>query len=155
MREHDTRLIRNEVAQASNQGGRLWQLMSCWRSSPTRAGALRLLDVFGPFGVPVDRVDGKPHQLHAALVEFRLQLCESTKLRCAHWREVLRVREQHRPAIADPVMEFDFALSGFGFEIRGCCANRKCHVTTSCHSSCRKIRLNEYSKWKRLGEPCL
>src|SRR6516164_5643383 len=84
--------------------------------------------------MPVDRIDGKPHQVHAALVEFRLQLCESAELRCAHWREVLRVREQHRPAIADPVMEFDLALSGFGFEIRGGSANRKCHVTTSCHS---------------------
>src|SRR6516165_9412324 len=89
--------------------------------------------------MPVDRIDGKPHQVHAALVEFRLQLCESAELRCAHWREVLRVREQHRPAIADPVMEFDFALSGFGFEIRGGSANRKCHVTTSGHSSSGKF----------------
>jgi hypothetical protein len=34
-------------------------------------------------------------------------------------------------------MEFDFAVGGFGFEIRRHGANRESHVTTSCHSSYR------------------
>jgi hypothetical protein len=34
--------------------------------------------------------------------------------------EVLRVREQHRPGIADPVVEADAALGGVGLEV-GCC----------------------------------
>jgi hypothetical protein len=34
-------------------------------------------------------------------------------------------------------VEFDLALGGFSFEIRGDSANLECHITTSCHSSCR------------------
>jgi hypothetical protein len=36
--------------------------------------------------------------------------------------------EQKRPAVADPVMEFNFAVGGFGLEIRGQCANLESHV---------------------------
>jgi hypothetical protein len=43
--------------------------------------------------------------------------------------------EQQRPAIADPIMEFDLAIGGFGLEIRGHSANLECHIATSCHSS--------------------
>jgi hypothetical protein len=34
-------------------------------------------------------------------------------------------------------MELDFAVGGFGLEIRGHSAYLESHVTTSCHSSCR------------------
>jgi hypothetical protein len=37
------------------------------------------------------------------------------------------VREQERPAAADPVMEFDFAFGGFSLEIRGHSANLESH----------------------------
>ena len=77
-----------------------------------RRGTLGLPDVLGPFRVLVDGIDAQAHQLDAALVEFRLQLCESAELGGAHRREVLRVREQERPAVADPVVELDFSLGG-------------------------------------------
>ena len=97
-----------------------------------RRRTLRLLDVLRPFGVPVDGIDAKPHQLDAALVEFRLQLGQRAELGGADRGEILRVREQQRPAVADPVVEFDFAFGGLGFEVRGDGANLECHVTTSC-----------------------
>ena len=69
--------------------------------------------------MPVDGIDAQAHQLDAALVEFRLQLCESAEFGSANEREVLRVREQEGPAIADPVVEFDCSFGGLGFGNRG------------------------------------
>jgi hypothetical protein len=105
-----------------------------------RRGTLGLLDVLGPFRMPVDGIDAQAHQLDAALVEFRLQLCESAELGGANRREILRVREQKCPAITDPVVELDLSLGGLCFEIRGDCANLECHDTTSSYSSYRGIR---------------
>jgi hypothetical protein len=62
------------------------------------------------------------------------------------------MREQQRPAIADPVMEFDFALGGFGFEIRGHRAYLESHFSTSCPSSFRGILRPNYRGRKRLSE---
>src|SRR5207247_5920621 len=90
------------------------------------------------------------HQLDAALVEFRLQLRENAEFGGADRREILRVREQQCPIGADPVVEFDLALGGLGFEIRGECANLECHGSTSCHSSYRGISDREY-RWSRGG----
>src|SRR4029077_17428812 len=46
---------------------------------------------------------------------------------------------------ADPVVEFDLALGGLGFEVRGDRANLECHVTTSCYSSYRRISFLDYT----------
>src|SRR6185295_18955169 len=96
--------------------------------------------ILGPLRVSVDGIDAQAHQLDAALVEFRLQLCESAEFGGTNRREILGMREQKGPAIADPVVEFDFSLGGLGFEIGGGCANLECHCLTSCYSSYRRIR---------------
>src|SRR6266545_6894431 len=103
--------------------------------------------------MPVDGIDAQAHQLDAALVEFRLQLRESAEFGRANRREILRVREQKRPAIADPIVEFDCSFGGLGFEIGGGCANLECHGWTSSYSSCREIRLGDYRSLKRVSEP--
>jgi hypothetical protein len=77
--------------------------------------------------VLVDGVDAEPHQLDATLVEFRFQLRQCAKFRGADRGEILWVREQECPTAADPVMEFDFSLGGFSFEIRGGSANLESH----------------------------
>jgi hypothetical protein len=82
-------------------------------------------------------IDAEPDQPDAALVEFGLKLCQGTEFSGADRGKILRVREQQRPAIADPVMELDLAVGSFGLEIRGHSANLKSHVSTSCHSSYR------------------
>ena len=42
---------------------------------------------------------------------------DGAELGGADRREILRVREQHRPFVADPVVEPDSAFGGLGFEI--------------------------------------
>ena len=92
-----------------------------------RRSTLRLADVLRPFGVLVDGVDGKAHQFDAAFVEFRLQFCERTEFGGADRCEILGMREQQCPAIADPIVELDLAFGGLGLEIRGHGANLQCH----------------------------
>ena len=81
--------------------------------------------------VGLDRVDAEADDLHVALVELGLELRHVAELGGAHGREVLRMREQHRPRIADPVVEADPALGGVGLEVRRDVADAKCHGTTS------------------------
>src|SRR5882757_5713415 len=50
-------------------------------------------------------------------------------------------------------MEFDLALGGLGFEIRGERAYLECHGSTSCHSSYRGISDREYRRWRCGSEP--
>ena len=100
----------------------------------------------------VDGIDGKPHQLDAALVEFRLQPGQRAEFGGADRGEILRMREQQRPAVADPVVEFDLAFGGFGLEIRGHSAYLESHVSTSCRSSYRGILRPKYRGRKRLSE---
>jgi hypothetical protein len=87
--------------------------------------------------VAVDRIDAEPHQLDAALIEFRLQFGQGAEFGGADRGEILGMREQERPAVADPIMELDFSFGGFGLEIRGHSANLECHVLTSSCSSYR------------------
>src|SRR6185312_1168723 len=93
-----------------------------------RREALGLLDVLRPLGVTVDWVDRNADDLHAALVELRLDLGHVAKLCRADRSEVLRMRKQDRPAIADPVVELDFAFGGLRLEIGRRIANGKCHL---------------------------
>ena len=79
---------------------------------------LRLLDVLGPLGVIFDWVDAQADDLCVALVELRLQPRHVAELGRADRREVLGMREQYRPAIANPAMEVDRALGCLGREIR-------------------------------------
>src|SRR5262249_27767375 len=44
-------------------------------------------------------------------------------------REVLGMREQHGPGIADPVMKLDLAFGGLSLEIRGRVIDCECHYT--------------------------
>ena len=45
----------------------------------------------------------------------------------AHRGEVRRVREQHRPGVADPVVEFDAPLGRVGLEVGRRVAKFECH----------------------------
>ena len=71
------------------------------------------------FAVEVDRIDTEADDLDAALVELRLDPRHVAELGGADRGEVLGVREQHAPGVAEPFMEPDVALRGVGLEIRG------------------------------------
>jgi hypothetical protein len=107
-----------------------------------RLVALRLLDVGGPAGMTVDRVDREADDLDAALVELGLDLRHVAELGGADRREVLRMREQDGPFVADPVVEFDAAFGGVGLEIRCRVIQRDGHVICSWKKcrSCRSFR---------------
>jgi predicted metal-dependent enzyme (double-stranded beta helix superfamily) len=63
-------------------------------------------------------IDAEADDLRVALVEFGLQPGHIAELGRADRGEILRVREQDRPATADPVVEPDGAFGGLGGEVR-------------------------------------
>src|SRR5206468_4419974 len=92
-----------------------------------RRVALRLPDVLGPLGVVADRIDAEPDDLGAPLVEFGLETRHVPELGGAHGCEILRVREEHRPGVADPVVETNASVRRVRFEIRSGTADLKGH----------------------------
>ena len=70
-----------------------------------------------------------------AAVEVRLDLRHVAELRRADRREVLRMREHHRPGVADPVVEADPPLRGVGLEVG------RDVTEVQCHSSLVALRL--------------
>src|SRR3954447_12188869 len=93
-----------------------------------RREALRLLDVARPARMLVDRVDRQAYDLDAALVELRLDLGHVAELGGADGGEILWMREQHSPFVADPIVKTDLAFGGFRFEIRRSIVDRESHV---------------------------
>src|SRR5690348_8313563 len=91
--------------------------------------ALRFLDVLRPARVIAHRVDADADDLRVALVEFGLQARHRAELRRADGGEVLRMRKQNGPGIADPVVESNLALRGVRREIRGHVTDAYRHVT--------------------------
>src|SRR5207237_60432 len=93
-----------------------------------RCDALRLLDVPGPALMVAGRIDGEPDDLRVAAVELGLDPGHVAQLGGADGGEVLRVREQHRPGIPDPVMEADPPLRRLRLEIRRRVAQLETHL---------------------------
>ncbi len=130
-------------------------------------GALRLLDVLAPLAVGVDRIDAEADHLGVALVELGLEAGHRAQLGGAHRGEVLGVREEHRPAVALPVVEVQLALGGGGGEVGGIVAQSYSHedllVVVRCagHSTRTTPNPDKHrrdSRWrirarKRPGEP--
>src|SRR5690606_31297737 len=80
--------------------------------------ALRLLDVLHPRRVILDRIAAQADDLRVALVELGLELRHVAELGRANRGEILRMREEDRPAIPDPLVEVDAALCRVRREIR-------------------------------------
>jgi hypothetical protein len=80
---------------------------------------LRLFNVRGPFAVVVDRIDAQAKDLAVPRGKFRLESGHVAKFRRTDWREIFRVRKQDGPAVADPLVELNRPLRGFGYEIGG------------------------------------
>ncbi len=97
-----------------------------------RLVSLGLLDVLGPLAMVLDRVDAEPDDLAVALLELGLEPGHVAQLGRADRREVLRVGEQDRPAVADPLVEVDRAFRGLGREVRCFVAYPQCHGHLRC-----------------------
>ncbi|TNV73358.1 hypothetical protein FGO68_gene3180 [Halteria grandinella] len=79
--------------------------------------ALCLAYVFLPLEVAHNWVNRQPDDLDASFFELWLDLRHVAQLRGAHGREVLRVREEHAPAVTQPIVEADCALGGVCREV--------------------------------------
>jgi hypothetical protein len=75
----------------------------------------------------VGRIDREPDDLHVALIEFRLYPRHVAEFGGAHRREILRVRKQNAPGIAEPVVKTDRALRRVGLKIGSGIAQAQCH----------------------------
>ena len=76
----------------------------------------------------LDWIDAQAHQFDAALVELRLQPRQRPEFGGADGGEVLGMRKQQGPAVADPVVKLDASLGGVSLEIGRLRANLNCHV---------------------------
>src|SRR5262249_49764176 len=89
--------------------------------------ALCLLDVPRPLRMVALGINGEADDLDVAPVELGLDLRHVAELGGTDGREVLRMREQNRPGIADPVVEVDPAFGCVGLEVLSRFANLQCH----------------------------
>ena len=74
------------------------------------------------------RINAQADDLGVALVPLGLELRHVAELGRAHGREILRMREQDRPAVPDPLVEADLSLRGVGGEIRRLVTDANCHL---------------------------
>src|SRR2546428_2040823 len=81
-------------------------------------GPLRLLDVLDPGLVIAHGIDAESDDLGVPLVELGLETGHVAELSGANGREVLRMREEDCPLVADPFVEVDLPLRGLSGEIR-------------------------------------
>ena len=80
-------------------------------------GAGDVFDVLGPLRVVFDAVDGEAEGLYAAGGELSFERADGAELGGANGSEVLGVREEDDPVVADELVEVDGALRGFGGEV--------------------------------------
>ena len=96
--------------------------------------ALRFFNVGGPFAVTGDGIDAQADNFCVALGELRLQPGHVAEFGGAHGSEILRMRKQDSPAVADPFVKVDGALGGFRSEVRSFGIDAQRHVRSSCFS---------------------
>src|SRR5256885_1506924 len=90
-------------------------------------GTGHCLDVIEPARVVFHTVDAQAGDLAVAALEFGLETRHVAELGGAHGREVLRMRDQHAPGAADPLMETDASLGAVRLEIGGDAADANTH----------------------------
>jgi hypothetical protein len=64
------------------------------------------------------RIDAKTDDLGPTLGELFFQASDGAQFRGAYGSEVFGVREEHSPAIANPLVKVDGALGGFSRKVR-------------------------------------
>src|SRR6185436_4742692 len=90
--------------------------------------ALGFLDVPCPLAVVAHRIVRQADDLGIALVELGLESGHVAQLGGADRGEVLRMREQDRPLVADPLVKANLPFGGIRREIRGLVADSYRHM---------------------------
>ncbi|KAH3660715.1 hypothetical protein OGATHE_005047 [Ogataea polymorpha] len=96
-----------------------------WES---KLGAGHLINVLDPGLVRVGTVSRQTNELHTPLGELWLQFGKSTKLGGADWGEVVWVREQNSPRVANVLVERNWAVRGVGREVWSNRSESECSV---------------------------
>ena len=73
-----------------------------------------------PLQVVFDLIDAQSDDLAPALRKLVVHLRDVAELRLAHRREVLRMGKEHRPSVADPLVETDLSMARVRLEVRSC-----------------------------------
>jgi hypothetical protein len=94
--------------------------------------ALGFLDILGPFFVIRDGVDAQSDHPTVSRREFRFETCHVSQLGCANRGEILWVRKQNRPPVADPFMKIDGTFRRLRSKIRSFFSDMKCHGLPPC-----------------------
>src|SRR6516162_968541 len=100
---------------------------------------LGFFDIVRPTRMVADRIDAEPDDLAVALVELGLQPRHVAELGRADRREVLRVREQDGPAVADPFVEVDAALGRLRGEIGSFAVDSQRHESPPARESLARL----------------
>src|SRR5438128_8885135 len=74
-----------------------------------------------------ERIDRQADDLDAAPVKLGLDLGHVTELGGAYRCEILRVREQHRPLVADPIVKPNPTFGSLSLEVRGSIVDCESH----------------------------
>ena len=89
-------------------------------------GFLCIVDVTNPFVMLVERVDTDGDGLDVTLGKFAGECGGFAELGGAHRREVSRMRKQHHPRVARPLMKMDRPFGGVLREIGRGVAQAEC-----------------------------
>lgn len=106
-------LVVDHVVQVSNLSLRVGD------NGELQGGASDLINVLDPSLVRLGAIGRQANELGVSLLKLRLQLGESTQLGGADGGEVVGVREQDGPLVANEVVERDRTVGGLGLEVRG------------------------------------
>src|SRR5262249_42410335 len=68
-------------------------------------------------------VNRQTDNLYVSPVEFRLNFRHITQFAPADWGKIFRMREQHSPRVADPLMKANTPLGCFRLKVRCCVAD--------------------------------
>ena len=106
----------------------LWTLQPVIRNDrETGLGACYCFDIAFPLLVVLNPVDATPITLVPRLAHSSASLRHGAEFRGANRCEILGVREQDGPAVADQIMQRNSALVGFDGQIRNRVVDAQAH----------------------------
>src|SRR5262249_26304887 len=108
----------------------------------------RVLDVLRPALMLVDGIDRQSDDLDTALVELGFDLGHIAQLGRADGRKVFRVREEHGPALANPLVKTNLSFRRFGFEIGRDVVDSKAHTSPPSFGNGKDKKSIALSQWR-------
>ena len=100
-----------------------------WDDRVSDTGAWSVaLNVRDPFSMRVHAIAAQSENLYSPFLKLREIQTSSSQLRCAHWGEVIWMREKNGPRPLDRFVKIDLPQRWIGFELRGHVPELQRHV---------------------------